>query len=1209
MNKRLIGGIIFLIALVLTGCSTQLSIPLESDLADTGISPRLLEQYRQYRQQEWDTIESPSVPEGYWESGFTNFSGQDNPEENIAGLEDPTVYEVEFYEDWRTIEPEEGLYNWKPIDDQIALWGAYGKKVAIRIVTASHNTMETPQWLHEKYQVRKITDGIWIDFDQPKKIYELAAGEITDDRALAITGRRSLYGSEPGILMSIKEGKLERGKLYGIEFDYRTGGAGTYFLRATSQSGGADADRYFRFDTPSAQEGTQFWSLQLGPYEDYILEWGLLDGSPISIDNILMYRQEYGFGKTVGYPNYFDPIFKEKWENFITALAERYRDNEVVETICVSGHGRYGELGIEGDEAGLHDLQWLALGFTQERYMDHVQSNIELFRRLFPEKKLRMVAGGTVLPDWTDENYIYYRGINMCAEYGVEFKINGMQEAFGVWGTNAFSYGASRYRDDPNTSISIETAGQIYRNNTGKITVPTGQAVSVLNRVMIDGMDNMYLYSHDALSSTVRKYLPYAADQMGHEMFTGFYTRFGVFREPSSLLNTPVDFTDIWLGLYQNNYMHLPGIPAQNLPRVVVDGEHAIRTSGSMISLDMDDRKQYHGLFGATISVSYLDEGNDRFSVLVNDSSDGVELRSVGTVEKHDSGSWKIVTFYDSAWHQSYRNVGHDSRSDVVIDDLGDGNETIRLVEINAVPAQSWRYSTLLSRKSEASAVSPVSAGQVFSIEAVGNIPAVRVRIPLFSEEEYLDNAIRLALYGIEPDESRTLLSDKELYFARTGLVIEFPLYEDVSKFSRFEVEVIETRGPVYLEADENGYLSCMFDTLETVTATGQQAGTLIDATRPFYGLVLKGQFPDTLGSVSIQRLLPSSDLEPVWMTIEEDAQLIEEEGQLIALFEPQTEGFYRVSVDGRNVEAAPRYLLRAIEPKGTIIPEPEASVLSFSSSELARSASYENITVELEDGSAWMVLGGVQPSVTIENSSYEAGANQQVRLALSNPTGNSILRLYWKGPGQDYAADRSIILPVVPNDPTKRTYSYPLGDTFTYEGQITGLRLVLADGGLIGGKMALDSFSIIDPEVLYQADFDGPVDRYIKYADWKPAEIADGQMALDGMLAAASSVITYPDYYAQPEHEAVITLTNLTDAQMFEFGWEKALWDQGDYVFTDGSAQIPIEAYEQEPQTVVIPLGEAKDYEGRIRRLRLQFDNVEEAEGILIDSVTIRRR
>ncbi len=206
----------------LVGCATHLQLPTVSDLAYTGVSARVLEQYRNYSAEPWEVVETPSVPAGYWKSGFTNFSGQDNPEENIAGLSDPTVYEVEFYEDWRTIEPEEGLYNWKPIDDQIALWGAYGKKVAIRIVTASHNTMETPQWLHEQYHVRKITDGLWLDFDQPKKIYELSGGVISDQRDVAITGRRSLYGDAPGALMSIKEGKLERSKLYGIEFDYRS---------------------------------------------------------------------------------------------------------------------------------------------------------------------------------------------------------------------------------------------------------------------------------------------------------------------------------------------------------------------------------------------------------------------------------------------------------------------------------------------------------------------------------------------------------------------------------------------------------------------------------------------------------------------------------------------------------------------------------------------------------------------------------------------------------------------------------------------------------------------------------------------------------------------------------------------------------------------------------------------------------------------------
>ncbi len=926
------------------------------------------------------------------------------------------------------------------------------------------------------------------------------------------------------------------------------------------------------------------------------------------MDNILVYKQEYGIGKTIGYPNYFDPIFKEKWAQFITALADRYRDNEVVETICVSGNGRYGELGIEGDKAGLHDQQWLALGYTQEKYMDHVQSNIELFKRVFPEKKLRMVAGGTVLPDWTDENYIYYRGIAMCAEYGVEFKINGMQEAFGVWGTNAFSYGAARYRDDEHTSISIETAGQIYRNNTGKITIPTGQAITIMNRIMIDGVDNMYLYSHDALSSTVRKYLPYASEQMGHEMFTQYYTRFGVYREPTSLLDHPVDFTDIWLGLYQNNYMHLPGIPAQNINRVVAEGQHAVESADSIVSLDLDDRKQYHGLFGSSVSVVYLDQGTDSFDVLVHDSSEDVELRRIGTLVKQDSGQWKLATFYDSSWHQSHRNIGFDSRSDVLIDDRKDGKEIISLVEVNAVPVQSWKYSTVAEFTSDGATLTTLKAGDRFTIPAIGRLPAVLIRIPVFSDQAYLENSVRLALYGILPDGKRRLLSDKELYFARSGLFLDMPLYEQIAGFKGFEVEVVHAEGPVYLSTGADRQLTCSVQTFETLTDTDQYAG-VIEARRPFYGFEVRSGRLSEQDTVIVKRLLPSSAPEQRWEIIESAALVVPGQDHDLVLFEPQTEGFYKLISEGSSLEASARYLMRAVEPKGALIPEAVPAVTAYTASQLLQKAQTESAVSESREGLYTVTLTGEQPAVVLDQLSYKTGANQQIRFALKNPTGNSMLRLYWKTSDQEYVPAKSLLLPVVPNDPTLRWYTYPLGDGKGYSGTVTGLKLVLAEGGLIGGQMQFSHIAVLDPEVLYHAEFDGPKDRYIKYADWKPAQMSGGQMHLDGMLAAASSVITYPDYFADDSHEAVIRLTNLGDAGFMDFGWEKALWHKGDYVFTDGSVQVPIQPYSDQPQEIVIPLDRTVGYEGRIRRLRLQFDNIETSEGIFIDTVMIRRR
>lgn len=51
---------------------------------------------------------------------------------------------------WYQIEPSEGVYNWKPIDDAIAYWDQYGIKFAFGIMNANtgdRTKFITPEWV------------------------------------------------------------------------------------------------------------------------------------------------------------------------------------------------------------------------------------------------------------------------------------------------------------------------------------------------------------------------------------------------------------------------------------------------------------------------------------------------------------------------------------------------------------------------------------------------------------------------------------------------------------------------------------------------------------------------------------------------------------------------------------------------------------------------------------------------------------------------------------------------------------------------------------------------------------------------------------------------------------------------------------------------------------------------------------------------------
>lgn len=67
---------------------------------------------------------------------------------------------------WAEIEPSEGVYNWKPIDDAIAYWKAQGKGFAFGVInanTASYTEYITPKWVFDagaQYTQTTLANGI-----------------------------------------------------------------------------------------------------------------------------------------------------------------------------------------------------------------------------------------------------------------------------------------------------------------------------------------------------------------------------------------------------------------------------------------------------------------------------------------------------------------------------------------------------------------------------------------------------------------------------------------------------------------------------------------------------------------------------------------------------------------------------------------------------------------------------------------------------------------------------------------------------------------------------------------------------------------------------------------------------------------------------------------------------------------------------------------
>jgi Beta-galactosidase len=63
----------------------------------------------------------------------------------LSELKDSIVYGLSWRFRWKTIEPQEGQYNWGPIDKAIEITTKAGKKVMLRVVPG----INTPEWVYQ----------------------------------------------------------------------------------------------------------------------------------------------------------------------------------------------------------------------------------------------------------------------------------------------------------------------------------------------------------------------------------------------------------------------------------------------------------------------------------------------------------------------------------------------------------------------------------------------------------------------------------------------------------------------------------------------------------------------------------------------------------------------------------------------------------------------------------------------------------------------------------------------------------------------------------------------------------------------------------------------------------------------------------------------------------------------------------------------------
>ena len=1101
------------------------------------------------------------------DGGIINFLGHPHQDHEVqAGIGDSSVVGAELFLSWSELEPSEGIFDWSRIDNTISNWAARGKKIDLRISTASSSTTFSPQWLYDNYGVRRITKGYWQSFETGAGDYMLVSGTRTSDASKVVSRSWSVYGetANPVAVEVMKTGTnqaLQASTTYYIQFDYKVFQTSNYWVRATSAAGGSGAMKEFIWTGYANDSGTKSITFTLDNYSDYVISWGINGPGKISIDNSNIIMKSPHFYSEVEYPNYFDSNFKTKWQSFIQAVANRYNNNPNINVLSVGGHGRWEEVMIDSDVHGLLDDQWVTYGFTQDSYLNHVKWCIDLFKANFTNKTLRIcLAYG--LPSYTNNDFIYWRVAQYAVSKGVQLKQNGMSERYDTWDNHPnASYIFNRYRNNPNTKLVYETGGQIYRNTPNGYT---GHPLSLMNRAMIDGADYLYLYPADINTRNVKKFVHYTNEQLGKNVFTGMYCRLGDY----SMINEtakaegidPVNYYNMWLGLRQ---FLTPGAYPDY---TTMAGEKCAATNANnpFIAFDIDDRQQYNGMYGAVLSIDYYDSGTDTFDVTCNNQWTGT-WEYVGTVTKTNTNTWKTASLYKADWCNSYRNSGEDSHNDLVINDNGNGVEYIKSVEINFVPAREWQK-TLINSSEPSTSYSVLSS--TLSREITTGVETSFISIPLWTGGSMANNSLIGKVYR-KVGTNYILVAKKEYYMPADGDWFEIPI-PNTRDTATFRIELSSPTGSVGWYKNNGGtlaYRAYKYSTDSTtgsITSNGSQVinsgktyEQIFDAKSPFFGAWLNMNIPSGTGSVnvSIYKKAPGAAWSPVIQTSAISG--ISGNSYVPFYLEPQTSGSYKIQVTlnsgtvhwntfNGSAIVEPMYLKR--------LEAPRAAAANAIGQDLYRWNFNTNgsldgwrvdsglTAVNVNSGTLTGKVFALNPQITSPDTlGIPAGKNQFFGIRMKNSTSAAFARVYWATTTQSFDASRSVLIPIVPNDTEIRDYYYPIGEEAGWTGSIKQFRVQPVTGVVNRGDIAIDSIALTEKTILAEWNFDYVTDIFDPVYNVNSTSISSGIMNVvsNTQQSKIRAKFWSANFVAEPGQKIEIRMKNSTSALQSAIQWD----------------------------------------------------------------------
>ena len=972
-----------------------------------------------------------------------------------------TINGCQFFTTWGTIEKTEGVYDWSNIDNTIAAFKASGKKLALCIPTTNSSINDTPEYLYNNYGLRRIVAGYWESFESTRDKGYIFYGIKTTGNP--ISGNKSLQMATSATKTMFETGvnhvfNLQKGITnptynpsavmypnrpspgFCLQFDYRANSATSFTVKAYSKSNTALPIFEETWNASSGEKGMKTFNFYPSS-NDYKLELIINNAGDLTVDNINICDKVTGYHiGTLCFPNYFNPVFKEKYEVFVKALADRYRNEEVVNSINVGGYGRWEEITISAEEPNMFEDQWATFGYSNEKYVEHIKSCIDMYKRLFPEKRLYTGAVGWNMEGWRDQNYIDWKVQNYAVKNGVSIKYNGWQAMCSEWESpnTGFQYSAHRHKYNKNVWVMYEEAGQI--NNM--MSEYMGHPISLLNKAIIDGIDYNWMYSVDLSQPYINKYFHYANESAGATLTTKMYNLFGRTDYYSPHAQKTFVHKNIWIGLYQRDDPQ-----GTKFDYVVIDGQKAVQTSGtqSKIQISVDDRMRYHEMYGAYLSVDYLDKGTD---VLKLSAKLPTGLMEIAAIKKTNTNEWKTITVKDTGWLSKAKNNGSDDLIEIEINDNGDGIETIKSMEINYVPAPDFQEKVVLANEPQPENRTLISNTYTFDIQppAGNSSSSIAVNVsPATNKYVNIEAVVTAVING-----QNKVITTKEYFMPEDNDWFTLPV-ANAAQAASFRVSLKVKTGSAYLNLGSNS--NPAFRLYSYLTESGEadvdQKIEDIEALRSYSALL-----PTGTGQLKLQKRGPNEtymDVETLFANASE-----------ILNVTPQPAGYYRlIDASGKVIRAIPQYLKKlpvSNQPKSFVMGN---KVTDFKGDSTFKYISGLKNTTNDDMGFHARLTHSNPVLVSVKSLNLSFSNLHQVHFIIKNETASSLAKIYWKTDQTDYSETNSVLLPVVPNDDHYREYTYPIGQEPTWRGKILEIKFLPVTGQTDAGKIHIYAFDI----------------------------------------------------------------------------------------------------------------------------------------------------